>query len=322
MMDDSVLASRVNSDSPPTRLDEAMLILRELDRALSFHLQWLKGLHRTLICAEPPHPGDLAHDAHCRCNFGLWYGGLNRDMFAKEPGIAELAAPHQAMHDAARALLENHLVGRIASDDYEAFMNLATEFKQKMRDYQFELVQRVCSVDQLTGVWNRNSMTLHLAAEAERAQRGHHTCAICLLDLDLFKQVNDQHGHVAGDLVLRAVARFLKDNLRAYDSLFRYGGEEFLICLPNIDAESAEPLLNRLRERLSETGIVLPHDKEIRITASFGVAELGPDDGVALAIERADHALLCAKSKGRNRVCVWSLSGAGSPGGPAQPSGG
>ncbi|MDD4880076.1 MAG: diguanylate cyclase [Gallionellaceae bacterium] len=305
-----------------TSLDEAMLVLHELDRALSFHLQWLQNLHRTLICIEPPSPDDIADDAHCRCNFGLWYYHLDRELLAQEPGIAELEAPHRAMHDSARVLLAAHASGgAVPADAYEAFMSLATDFKQRMRSYQFQLIQRVCSVDHLTGVWNRNYMTMKLAAEAERARRSRQTCAIALLDLDWFKHVNDSYGHVAGDRVLHEVARFLKDNLRAYDSMFRFGGEEFLICLPDTDIAGAEPLLNRLRERLAMTAISLPNHGEIHITASFGVAALAPDDEVTLAIERADHALLYAKGKGRNRVCAWSLSGDFLPPEPGHGSG-
>lgn len=310
-MDAQTRAVQTEPHRPATQMDEAMLILREMDRALAFHLIWLKDLHRTLICAEPPRPEDLAHDAHCRCNYGRWFYGLEGDFLTREPGIADLATPHRVMHDAARHLLVDHAAGlAVAPAAYEAFMDLATDFKQKMRDYQLELVQRVCSRDHLTGVWNRNSMTMQLAAEAERARRNQQTCTLCVLDLDHFKQVNDHYGHLAGDRVLQEVACFIKDHLRVYDSLFRYGGEEFLICLPDTRLEEAEPLLNRLRQSLSTHAISLANQVEVRITASFGVAAMEPDGEVSLAIERADHALLCAKGKGRNRVCTWSLAGA------------
>jgi diguanylate cyclase (GGDEF)-like protein len=91
--------------------------------------------------------------------------------------------------------------------------------------------------------------------------------------------------------------------------MFRYGGEEFLICLPNTRVEDAGILLNRLREQLAGAPVALVDHTEIRISASFGVAALDPEDEIALAIEHADHALLCAKSKGRNRVCIWNMAG-------------
>ncbi len=299
-----------------TRLDDAMIVLRELDRALALHTHWLRGLHRALICSQPAHPNDLLNNAHCHCNFGLWFYSLAPELLAKEPGLAGLEAPHRAMHDAARSMLltlSSHSAVPVAT--YESFMDLANEFKQRLSTYQFELVQRVCSVDHLTGAWNRNSMAMQLAAEAERGRRSNHDCALCLLDLDHFKNVNDAHGHQAGDRVLQTVAKFIKGKLRAYDSLFRYGGEEFLICLPNTGIDQAEALLNRVREGLAELPIAIDPQRELRITASFGLAALEPDEDVVEAIKRADHALLCAKSKGRNRVCVWNLTGTLPPGG-------
>jgi diguanylate cyclase len=290
-------------------LGEAMTILKEMDRALAFHLQWLKNLHRTLICAEQIHPDDIAQGAHCRCDFGFWYQGLPESLKASEPGIAELDDPHRLMHDAARQLLQAHQSGEgIEPTLYETFMTRAIHFKQKMREYQLDLVQRVCSVDQLTGTWNRNAMTARLAEETERARRGQKALCICLLDIDHFKVVNDRLGHPAGDMVLHFVAQFLKDNLRPYDSLFRYGGEEFLICLPDTDLVQAEVLIDRVRGKLADTTIDLPDQPPIRITASFGVAALDLEDEHSMAIEHADHALLCAKARGRNRVCAWDVS--------------
>lgn len=290
-------------------LDEALTILKEMDRALAFHLQWLKSLHRTLICSEPIHPDDVELDAHHRCDFGIWYQALPESLKSGEPGIGELDEPHRLMHDAARELLQAHQAGQgIEPTTYENFMTRAIHFKQKMREYQFDLVQRVCSVDQLTGTWNRNAMAARLAEEAERARRAQKMLSVCLLDIDHFKDVNDRLGHPVGDEVLHFVAQFLKDNLRPYDSLFRYGGEEFLICLPDTGLAQAEALIDRVRSRLADTTIELPDQPPIHVTASFGVATLDLDDEHSMAIEHADHALLCAKAKGRNRVCAWDVS--------------
>lgn len=291
-------------------LDEAMTILKEMDKALAFHMQWRNALHHMLICGEPVDPAYIAHDAHGQCNFGRWYQGLPPTIQKGEPGIAHLEQPHQRMHDAARELLLRFRAdGKVEPETYDAFIGLATAFKQTIREYQFDLVQRVCSVDQLTGTWNRNAMTSRLAEEAERAVRGDRNLSICLLDLDNFKLVNDKLGHPVGDQVLHFVARFLKENLRGYDSMFRYGGEEFLICLPDTSLDLAEKLIDRVREKLQETPIELPDQPMIRVTASFGVASLGQDKDISTAIERADHALLCAKAKGRNRVCAWDMAG-------------
>lgn len=300
------------SDCPASSLiphDQAMTLMQQMDRAIDSHQQWLKRLNRILICGEAVPSDEIAHDAHCQCTFGNWYHNLPKELLEREESILALGEPHRLMHAAARHLLLLHeSKSDITSAAYEAFMDQAVEFKQQLRGYQLELMQRVCSVDHLTGIWNRNFMTSHLEAEAERARRGHKDFSICLLDLDKFKCINDQFGHPVGDQVLHSVAQFLKDNLRAYDTMFRYGGEEFLICLPSTDLNQAVTLLNRLREKLAAIQVCEPPYSELRVTASFGVTSMASECEISQAIERADHALLCAKAKGRNTVCAWDLS--------------
>jgi diguanylate cyclase (GGDEF)-like protein len=304
-----------SSPIPTNPLDEALYILKEMDRVLNYHLYWLQELHHTLVCNLPARPNDTLPDAHNRCSFGIWYLDLPKTVLAKEPILMELSEPHKRMHDMARELLKLHEQKlAIVPELYERFMSSAIGFKQKLRTYQFDLLQRVCTVDHLTGAWNRNAMSSKLAQEAERARRGHEDFTLCLFDLDKFKDINDRFGHTIGDQVLHAVAQFTKDNLRSYDSLFRYGGEEFLICLPDTNLEQAEPLINRLRAKLEAAQLNIPNHPDIGITASFGIAGLESDGEVNLAVERGDHALLCAKAKGRNCVCVWDVSeGLGKP---------
>ena len=123
-----------------------------------------------------------------------------------------------------------------------------------------------------------------------------------MLDIDHFKAINDRHGHPAGDAVLRAVARILRDTLRDDDLPGRYGGEEFCIVLPSTGAEGAAVAAERLRTRIE--GAVLERRARIRATVSIGFAELEPQDAdCAAGIARADRALYAAKAGGRNR-CV------------------
>lgn len=125
--------------------------------------------------------------------------------------------------------------------------------------------------------------------------------------------VNDEFGHLAGDAVLQAVVRLLTDSLRQYDSVLRYGGEEFLIRLPNTGLADAAPLLNRVREQIAEQGFEVPASEvpaSVRIhrTASFGVAELISGEPLEATLNRADHALLGAKAAGRDQVCIWDIN--------------
>ncbi|MGE4221475.1 MAG: diguanylate cyclase, partial [Alphaproteobacteria bacterium] len=127
-----------------------------------------------------------------------------------------------------------------------------------------------------------------------------------LADVDYFKQVIDTYGHGVGDLVLRAVAGVFLMHVRPYDTVFRYGGEEFLIGLPNAEPDTAERVLDRLREALEQTPVPLPDGGSLPVRASFGMACVVAGLSLREAIERADRALYAAKRQGRNRVVSWS----------------
>jgi diguanylate cyclase (GGDEF)-like protein len=285
---------------------DALNTVKELDRSLAMHQQWLKDFHKMMICQElgtiaPPNP-----DAHRHCDFGQWYKSLSETLFVQEESIRDLHEPHKKMHLAANDLLSqlSQSPGKRQSA-YEEFINTSLDFKLAIRQCQTKLIQRVCTVDHLTGTWNRHTMESRLHEEAERVNRGFQTCAICIVDIDYFKRVNDQYGHPVGDKVLSVIARYLIENLRAYDITFRYGGEEFLICLPDASLSEAAETLDRIRENLAVYQIDIGRSDPITLTASFGLTAIGKDELITDAIARADHALLSAKSQGRNRVCVW-----------------
>lgn len=286
-------------------------MLQELDHALSKHLQWLKELHRTLICDEQPNPHDLTIDVHRHCCFGKWFYKLPEELRNSEYALSGMESPHQSMHDAARKLLLAHQHGEaISPADYEGFMDLAMDFKMALVICQNQIISQVCTVDHLTGAWNRHAMSMRLNEELERTRRSRSPCCLSLLDLDHFKQVNDNFGHGAGDDVLRAISRFIRDRIRPYDSFYRYGGEEFLICLPDTAPADAEAMLNRLREDLAALAIATSDGGSLSVTASFGVTLLNAEEDLERNLGRADHALLCAKAKGRNQVCYWETTAA------------
>lgn len=282
--------------------------IRELDVAVAHHIEWLRNIHATLITLRPADGNDLLPDAHRRCEFSKWFYGTGMENHQMAAGYAEIEKTHHAMHDAARKLLSHRVAGTdINLGDYESFMDLAIAFKQEVRAFQYTLINQVCTVDHLTGAWNRHALAMKLVEESERTQRSGQCCALCMMDIDHFKRVNDQFGHKVGDEVLQAFTSIVSTELRRYDSLFRYGGEEFLMLLPNTTLDNAALLLNRIRETLAGTDIQVGNGQTIRLTASFGVAHLVCKETVEDALEHADHALLAAKAGGRNQVCVWDM---------------
>jgi diguanylate cyclase (GGDEF)-like protein len=155
--------------------------------------------------------------------------------------------------------------------------------------------------DPLTGLFNRRhfqAMSDHAVAHARRAEEG---VALVIADVDLFKRVNDAHGHDAGDKVLVHISELLHQVFREQDILARWGGEEFLMLLPDTDADGAAAAAERLR-RAAEAATVQHEGAQIRFTVSLGTTTLRPDETTADALARADRALYISKSAGRNRV--------------------
>lgn len=161
-------------------------------------------------------------------------------------------------------------------------------------DHRLKRTREAADTDPLTGLLNRRGF--------DRIVDGHGAGALVYLDLDHFKSVNDAFGHQAGDDVLRDTARALRGAVRDGDVLARFGGEEFVVFLPEADAAEARDVAERARAAL-EADVAIG---DRRVTASFGVALRAPELALARAMERADAAAYDAKQAGRNRVTMWS----------------
>ena len=166
-----------------------------------------------------------------------------------------------------------------------------------------EALRKQATHDCLTGLLNRGGILGELRRELARAARENHPISVLMVDLDCFKQVNDTYGHAAGDLVLREAARRMLEAARSYDSVGRYGGEEFLVVLPGCDGESAVGQAERIRESFAAAPFAAGAE-EIPLTCSIGVGSRAhpceADSDVVLC--EADEALYRAKAHGRNRV--------------------
>ena len=167
-------------------------------------------------------------------------------------------------------------------------------------------LQQMATTDYLTGLATRRQASFLLDFETARARRSGKPLGFIMIDLDHFKQVNDAHGHQAGDAVLTHVGKLLKGRLRGTDIVSRYGGEEFLVLIPGTDYQSTVELAETLRRHIEDSPVKFG-DQEIPVRASFGVAVSHADaqDRAEVAISRADAALYAAKALGRNRVVGW-----------------
>jgi diguanylate cyclase (GGDEF)-like protein len=169
-----------------------------------------------------------------------------------------------------------------------------------------ETQRQLATCDALTNVFNRRAILDVLKRELAHSLRSELPVGVIMVDLDHFKKINDTHGHLVGDLVLCEAAQRMKNALRSYDVLGRYGGEEFLVVAPGCTVWEAATVAERLRERLESAPVML-QDQQISITGSFGVASSKDvAENVDAVVWAADAALYRAKREGRNRVVTWT----------------
>lgn len=168
----------------------------------------------------------------------------------------------------------------------------------------FEELRTLATTDPLTRCMNRRHFMDVLASEIARSRRYGTRLSVAIFDIDHFKTVNDSWGHLVGDAVLKATVETCAGLLRATDTIARYGGEEFVFCLPDTDLDGAASLAERLRADIEASSVPVGDDKEVKVTATFGVAEMRGETTPEAILNRADVALYQAKDEGRNRVGV------------------
>lgn len=231
------------------------------------------------------------------------------------PRVAIVSSDNIPFTELERHLIEDLFgVVRMVSESESRY----EELEQRMLSLQREnldlvvknrMLSEVSSRDSLTGLYNRWFVIEKIDSEINRSLRHGSPMSLLMLDIDHFKRVNDTWGHGAGDQVLQAIGKLLRDSCRVYDVPGRYGGEEFCIVLPETKPNNTTVVAERIRARLESTALSCG-DASITVTASIGIAGMDtPEAGELLSpaalIERADRALYSAKNRGRNRVELW-----------------
>jgi len=292
---------------PPAQLSDKALgeVIRTLEGADQHHRKWLCDLHASMICGEPFDDAVSPEDAHCRCKFGLWYYHNEHAVLHANPEYQELEILHKDMHDCARTLAAKSISKEpIYDGEYRGFIDRQQRFSRLLLGLRDQLKEFFYSFDSLTGVMTRSPFLKHLAMEHERVRRGGEAASLALIDIDHFKKINDNHGHLVGDRVLQDFAQYMLGMLRSLDSVCRYGGEEFVVCMPQTTLASAVTVMERMRRELADLAIQIEGGTALKITVSIGLAELKPDIPASESMRRADEALYRAKDNGRNRLLV------------------
>lgn len=197
---------------------------------------------------------------------------------------------------------ESHLAERLDKQlrQLNKVARISDHYQKMMHDLNIAL-REASTHDPLTGLGNRRLLVERLKEESDRSRRYSRPLSIAMLDIDHFKQVNDEHGHELGDQVLVEVSRIMEEQVRDQDLCGRWGGEEFLIILPETHVDAACRVLERVRDNIAALQVQIG-EQSIGITVSIGVAEHEDEEAYSDTINQADWALLTAKRSGRNRL--------------------
>ncbi|MCR4336320.1 MAG: GGDEF domain-containing protein [Candidatus Omnitrophica bacterium] len=203
----------------------------------------------------------------------------------------------------ARAVLETKLNEHRKDSDPDLKNILNQQFALALRRIQlYQEVERLAMMDSLTQVYTRRYILERLEEEGQRVLSRQASLSFLMIDVDYFKNYNDQHGHLVGDQLLREITRIIQENVREIDMVGRYGGEEFCVILPDTGQEDAYLVAERIRQAMESQAIKV-YDLSLTATVSIGIATLLIHaQKVSDLIERADHALYEAKGLGRNKV--------------------
>ncbi len=287
----------------PHELDQTLKILND---AIRNHRCWFDTLHTAMLC-DLPFPEDILNEsAHRCCQFGKWYYGNEvSDSIRAFKEFTELEQCHKFMHDNARELAKMCQNKQpISPAHYKSFLDNQHHLIDLLNKLHDMLIEHQHCFDALTGAINRKSISLLLEQSFESVKRYDLTFSVAMVDADHFKQINDNYGHMVGDQVLKQISMFLRQSLRKTDCVGRYGGEEFIILLPETEENAAYKVLEQCRESLSQHDIDTGNGN-INVTVSIGVTQLHVDDDDAWqAVKRADFALYRAKESGRNQVVI------------------
>lgn len=218
--------------------------------------------------------------------------------------VARMIGAHLDIHAAKTAQDELYRQNELLRHDNATLENLVSERTAELRQLnitlqrQLEEISHIASHDRLTSVYNRYMFEETLHKEISRAKRYSRPMGLVMVDVDYFKEVNDRYGHQSGDAVLRELALVLQKNLRDSDIVSRWGGEEFVVILPNTTQEQAAVIAEKLRAAIEESRF----EKGIALTCSFGVTAYREEDTVDSLFARIDRALYRAKEFERNNV--------------------
>ncbi len=275
-----------------------------LEVAVTTHLDWLSNVNKALVCNDV----DALHlcpegESYRRCQFGRWYYSVTNAILTEDAVFKKLGVLHRDMHIKVFELIKILMnADEISLQRYQQFVDLQGDFFEVLTLLAKDSAESLGNIDFLTGLPNRRAFQQMLLMEENRIKRSNTTSSIAIADIDYFKKVNDSYGHEAGDKVLSQVANVFRDSIREHDVVSRFGGEEFIFCLPEINSFEANDVIERVRLSVEKEVFEINTKEIIHITCSFGVSHFNRNIPPEEALSYADASLYKAKGLGRNKV--------------------
>ncbi len=271
--------------------------VRSLNQSTDAHFRWLVKILRFIDSRNVDLPEISSDEAHLHCEFGHW---LNTRLLEEREDtnfLLDINKKHIHVHQACRNLISAIEQHRQTNDVFNLFEESLLAFTEALTHYKVHLLQLRTSYDALTGLPLRRILDESFASMNK--ELGADGLYLLLLDIDHFKKVNDNYGHLNGDIVLRSLALNISNNIRRSESMYRYGGEEFIVVLHASNDQDAVAIAERLRRDIARLETIAG-EHLIRVTFTGGLTRIHKGESLREVLERADIALYTGKKSGRN----------------------
>ncbi|MBM6632910.1 diguanylate cyclase [Leclercia adecarboxylata] len=271
--------------------------VRSLNQSTDAHFRWLVKILRFIDSRNVDLPEISSDEAHLHCEFGHW---LNTRLLEEREDtnfLLDINKKHIRVHQACRNLISAIEQQRQANDVFNLFEESLLAFTEALTHYKVHLLQLRTSYDALTGLPLRRILDESFASMNK--ELGADGLYLLLLDIDHCKKVNDNYGHLNGDIVLRSLALNISNNIRRSESMYRYGGEEFIVVLHASNDQDAVAIAERLRRDIARLETIAG-EHLIRVTFTGGLTRIHKGESLREVLERADIALYTGKKSGRN----------------------
>jgi diguanylate cyclase (GGDEF)-like protein len=274
--------------------------------AAANHVRWIAKVNQALVCQQDVPETLCMHDnPHSHCALTQWFNSISKTSVQDDPSIQKIKSLHEALHLKACELISKMQTEKVVTaDEYVEFSEIEYNYFKVQTSIIHECNEALGIVDSLTGLPNKRAFHDILNQEENRIKRNKFTSIISIVDIDDFRKVNEQHGYIAGDMLLIQLAALFKNSLRNFDTVARYAGDKFILYLPETDLISAEVILERFRQSIENTNFEIEADTITKVTCTFGVSFLDSsitaDEGMANTWSSLHDAI----ANGRNSVGI------------------